>query len=184
MIFTSLLDCWRAQNNFWIPKRFKITSLKFGKSWNVLQASGSLGVFINTSKNILKLWRLSRICRNSKKYLATSRSLGVFVNTWTNILKFWRLSRTCRNSRKSVSIFRNSGSVCKYLEISWIARRSKITFLKSGKSWNVLQASGSLRVFVNAWKNILKVWVLSRNCRNTRKIASNFRKFWSVCKYL
>ena len=119
----------------------------------------------------------------------------MFVNTWKNILKFWRLSRTCRNSRKSVSIFRNSGSVCKYLEISWIARRSKITFLKSGKSWNVLQASGSLRVFVNAWKNILKLWGLSRTCRNSRKYLAtsgslgvfvntwkNILKLWRLCR--
>ena len=47
-----------------------------------------------------------------------------------------------------------------------------------------LETLGSTKVFTNGWKNILKLWGLYRTCRNSRKIFSNFRKSWSVYKWL
>ena len=47
-----------------------------------------------------------------------------------------------------------------------------------------LATSGSPGMFVNTWKNDLKLWRLFRTCKNSRKISSNFRKSWNVCKYL
>ena len=47
-----------------------------------------------------------------------------------------------------------------------------------------LATSGSPGAFVNISKYILKPWGFIRTCRNSRNMFSNFRKSWSVCKYL
>ena len=56
-----------------------------------------------------------------------------------------------------------------FLKVSWIARRSKIIFLKFYKSWNVLQPS---KYFSMIFKSIL----------DCQKVQINFSEAWQVLK--
>ena len=164
MIFKSFLDCQNVQDNFQVFSNFRKCLLILEKLfWSfgdfvwlpeILEKhsapSWSTGVFVNTWKNILKLWGFCMASRISRKMFCNFRSgsTGVFVNTWKNILKFW-----------------NFVGLLEILE-------------------KCLATSESTGVFVNTWKNILKLWGFCRASRNSRKMFSNFWKYWSVCKYL
>ena len=57
-----------------------------------------------------------------------------------------------------------------FLKVSWIARMSKITFLKFYKSWNVLQASN---YFSMIFKSLL----------DCQKVQDIFLEVWQVLEY-
>ena len=59
-----------------------------------------------------------------------------------------------------------------FLKVSWIARRSKITFLKFDKSWNVLQAS---KYFSMIFKSLL-------DCQKVQYISWCLTGPWMSCK--
>ena len=85
-------------------------------------------------------------------------------------------------------------SSCRII-IPYLRGYGKTTFLQNifWKLWrfyklleilgHCLSASGSTGVFVNSWKNILKLWGFCRTSRNSRKMFSNFRKFKYLKKY-
>ena len=81
-----------------------------------LATSRSTEVFVNTWKNILKLWGFCRALEILEYCLATSGSTGGFVNCLKDILKLWGFCRASRNSRKMFSNFRKYWSVCKCLK--------------------------------------------------------------------
>ena len=58
-----------------------------------------------------------------------------------------------------------------FSKVSWIARRSKISFLKVGKAWNVLQAS---KYFSMIFKSVL----------DCKKIKNIFLEVWQVLECL
>ena len=58
-----------------------------------------------------------------------------------------------------------------FLKVSTIARRSNITFLKFGKSWNVLQAS----------ENVSMIFKSLLDCQ---KVHDNFPEVWHVLECL
>ena len=90
----------------WIARRSKIIFLKFGKSWNVLQASNYFSMIL---KSILDCQKFQDNFLEVLQDLECHASFQIFFYD--------------------------------FLKVSWTARRSKITFLKFDKSWNILQAS-------------------------------------------
>ena len=90
-----------------------------------------------------------------------------------------------------------------YLKVSWIARRSKIIFLKFDKSWNVLQASNYLSmifksllecqkvkyIFLEVWQVLqcfasfqifFYEFLVSWIARRPKTTFLKFDKFWNV----
>ena len=85
--------------------------------------------------------------------------------------------------------FTNSGMFCKlqniflwFFKFSCFTRRSKITFLKFGKSWNVLQASKYFSmIFKVSW---IVFWQVGRNSTRLRIILNNVPIFWTILRFL
>ena len=73
--------------------------------------------------------------------------------------------------------FESPGMSCKFRKVflwfskvSWIARRSKITFLKFGKSWNVFWASKYFLIISKIIEKYLQAW----------QIFLDFNNFWKI----
>ena len=105
----------------WIASRSKIILLKFDKSWNVLQASKYLSMIFKSTLDCQKVQN--------------------------NLTEVWQVLECLASFKKKFYYFQKFSGLpeCqKYLPsltVSWIARRSKITFMKMDKSWNVLPTS-------------------------------------------
>ena len=119
--------------------RFKLTFMKFDKSWNVLQSSKyysmiskSLMDCLNVQTNFSEVWQVLE-CLGSLEifFYDFQKSHGLLE---APKLLFWSLT-SLGMSWKLQNI------VLWFLKVSWITRRSKIIFLKFDKSWNVLEAS-------------------------------------------
>ena len=153
----------------WIARRSMITLLKFGMFWNVLQASRYVSIIFKSlldcqrrsKKTFLKFGKSWNVLEASKYFSMNSKSLLDCQKVKDNFPEVWHVLECLASFRKCFN----------FLKVSWIARRSKITFLKCGKSWNVLQAS---EYFSMLFKSFL-------DCQN---VQDNFPEVWQVLECL
>jgi len=89
-----------------------------------------------------------------EKYLGSLQSPGIFVNSYNNILKLGRLCMAGRNCRKILRTFKNSWSVCIFIE-------------------KCLEDFGRLDMLYRASRTSEKLFRTSRDYRNLSSILEN-----------
>ena len=152
----------------WIARRSKISFLKVGKAWNVLQAS----------ENFSMIFKSVQDCQKVQKYLSefwqVLECLGSFKIFFYDFQKPPGLPEGQKYLYWSLT---SPGMSCKlqniflwFLKESWIARSSKITLLKFEKPWNVLQVSKFFLWFLK------ESWITSRSKITLLK----FDQHWNV----
>ena len=135
--------------------------------------------FKNHTKMFTSLPDILKLLQFQKKCLRPPGTPGVFTKSCKNIYKLARHSEASTTSKKClgppgtpvVNTWKIFWSLGNYL---WLVEILEMN----------LATSGSPGAFVNISKYILKPWGFIRTCRNSRNMFSNFRKSWSVCKYL
>ena len=142
----------------WIAKRFKKTFLKFDKSWNVLQSSKYFSLIFKS------LLDCQKVQNNFPEVWQVLECLTIIEIFFYDFLKspglpegskqlFWSLTSTGMS-------YNLQNNFLWFLKVSWIARGSKIIFLKFVKSWNVLQSS---KYFSLIFKSLLDCQKVQNN---------------------
>ena len=123
----------------WIARWSKITLMKFETSRNVLQASK---YFCIISKSLLECQKVQHSLSEVWQVLECLASFQIFF------YDFWKSPGLPKGPRCISWSLTSSGMsdtlqnmFLWFSKDSWIARRSKMTFLKFDKSWNIWQAS-------------------------------------------
>ena len=137
MIFKSLLECHKVKKLYW-RKTTLVLSCKFQN------------IFIWFKNNIISVWKVLKYPAGFNFFMIFKNLLDYqkVLNTFSGV---WKVLTSPGMSCKLKNIF------LWLLKVSWIARRSKITFLKFEKSWNVLKASNYFFMIFKSFLDCQKV---------------------------